>query len=61
MGNVKFEELKQISAEMKAIANRSKQENRKTNKEEQDLLDQLAADREELLSNMIYHGYGSKH
>ena len=61
MGNVKFEELKHISAKIKAIVKRSEQEARKTNKEEQNLLDQLAADREELLSNMIYHGYGSKH
>ena len=61
MNSVKFEELKQISAEMKAIVNSSEQEGRKTNKEEQNLLDQLAADREELLSNMIYHGYGSNH
>ena len=61
MNSVKFEELKQISAEIKAILNRSEEEGRRTNKKEQDLLDQLAADREELLSNMIYHGYGSKH
>ncbi len=55
MSNVKFEELRQISDEIRAIVNRSEQEDRKTNKEEQDLLDRLVADREELLSNMLYH------
>ncbi len=61
MNSIKFEELKQISAEMKTILNRSEQEGWKPNREEQDLLDQLAADREELLGSIIYHGYGSKH
>ncbi len=61
MNRVMFEELKQISAEMKAIANRSEQEGRKTNSENQDVLDRLTSDREELLGDMIFHGYGSKH
>ncbi len=56
-----FEELKQISAEMKAIANRIEQYGRKTNREEQAVLNQLAANKEELLGDMFFHGYGSKH
>lgn len=61
MNSIKFEELKQISAEMKTIIKRSAQEGRKPNKEEQNLLDQLTADREVLLSNMIYYGNGTRH
>ena len=59
MSRVDFEELKQISAEIKAIQDRSKQDGQQMSKEEQDMLDQLAADREMLLSDMIYHGYDS--
>ena len=56
-----FEELKQISAEMKAIANRIEQYGWKTNREEQAVLNQLTANKEELLSDMFFQGYGSKH
>ena len=59
MSRVSFEVLEHICAEMKAIENRSKQDGREMSKEEQDKLDQLAADREELLGEMIYHGYDS--
>ncbi len=59
MSRVNFEALKQICAEMKAIENRSEQDGRKMNREEQDMLDQLAEDREMSLSDMIYHGYDS--
>ncbi len=59
MNRVIFEELKQISAEIQAIQNRSEQDGRQMNREEQDALDQLAANREELLDNTIFHGYGS--
>ncbi len=58
MSRVMFEELKQISAEMKAIENRSEQEGRKTNREEQEVLNQLTMDREVLLLDIIFHGYG---
>ncbi len=59
MSKVDFEELKQISAEIKAIQNRSKQDDRQMSKEEQDMLDQLAANKEDLLDDTIFHGYGS--
>ncbi len=36
MSRVMFEEVKQISAEMKVIVNRSEQEGRRMNKEEQE-------------------------
>ncbi|MCP4410283.1 MAG: hypothetical protein GY807_21565 [Gammaproteobacteria bacterium] len=52
------EELKQISAEMKAIVNRAAQEGRKTNREEQEALDQLTTDKEVLVGDLIFHGYG---
>lgn len=61
MNRVMFEELKQISAKMKAIANRTEQDGRKTNREEQAVLNQLTANKEELLSDMFFQGYGSKH
>jgi hypothetical protein len=53
-----LEEVKQISSEMKAIVNRSEQEDRKMNREEQEVLDQLTTDREVLLGDIIFHGYG---
>ncbi len=59
MCNAMFEELKQISAEMKNIVNKSKVDSRQTNQEKQELLDLLATDREELLSRIIFHGDGS--
>ncbi len=58
MSRVMFEELKQISAEMKAIENRSEQEGRKTNREEQEALDQLTTDKDVLVGDIIFHGYG---
>ncbi len=58
MSRVMFEEVKRISAEMKAIVNRSEQEGRKTNREEQEALDQLTTDREVLLVDITFHGYG---
>ena len=58
MSRVMFEEVKQISAEMKVIVNRSEQEGRRMNKEEQEALDQLTTDREVLLCDIIFHGYG---
>ncbi len=59
MSKVDFEELKQISAEMKAIENKSEQDGRKMNRKERDVLDKLAADKDDLLTDMIFHGYGS--
>ncbi len=53
-----FEELEQISAEIKAIANRTEQDGRKTNREEQAVLNQLAVNKEELLGDTIFHEYG---
>ena len=59
MSRVDFQELKQISAEIKAIVNRSEQDGRQMNREEQAMLDQLAARKEDLLNDTIFHGYGS--
>jgi hypothetical protein len=61
MTRVIFEEIKQISAEMKAIAYQAERARRNTNREEQNILDQLSADREELLVDIFFHGYNSKH
>ncbi len=58
MSRVMFEEVKQISAQMKTIADRSEQEGRKINRQEQEALDQLTTDREVLLCDIIFHGYG---
>ncbi len=49
MNRVTLETIKQISAEMEAITYLAEQDRRKTNREEQDILNRLAADREELL------------
>jgi hypothetical protein len=54
-----FEELKQISTEMKAIVNRSEQEGRKMSREEQEALDRLTTDRDVLLSDIVFHGYNT--
>ena len=59
MSRVNFEELEQISAEIKAIQNRSEQDGRQMSREEQDVLDQLEANKEDLLDDTIFHGYGS--
>ena len=59
MSKVDFEALKQISAEMNAIVNRSEQDGRQINREEQAMLDQLAARKEDLLNDTLFHGYGS--
>ena len=61
MSNVMFAELKQISAEMKTIVNKTEEDGRMANREEKELLGLLSADREELLSSIVFHGYGSKH
>lgn len=61
MSNTMFEELKQISTEMKTIVNKTEEGGRNANQEEKDLLGLLSADREELLSSIVFHGYGSKH
>ncbi len=58
MSKVMFDDLKRIDTEMKRIAKRSEKEGRLFSKEEQDVLDQLAADKEELMSNLIFYGYG---
>jgi hypothetical protein len=59
MSRVVFEELKRISAEMKTIGNRSKPGARKTNRKEQERLNTLTADRDVLLGEFVFHGYGS--
>ena len=61
MSKVMFEDLKRIDEEMKRIGKRSEEEGRKFSREEQDVLDQLAADKEELMGNIIFYGYGSSH
>ncbi len=58
MSKVMFDDLKRIDGEMKRIAKRSDKEGRLISKEEQDVLDQLAADKEELMGNIIFYGYG---
>lgn len=57
MNNVMISQLKQVSAEMKVLMNQSKEGGQKFNKPEQDLFEQLSAEREELLSNIIFHGH----
>ena len=59
MSRVDFEELKQISAEIRAIRNKSEQDGRQMSRKEKDMLEQLAANKEDLLSDTIFHGYGS--
>ena len=59
MSKVDFEQLKQICAEVRAIQDRSKQNGQHLNREDQQILDQLAAKREDLLDDVIFHGYGS--
>ena len=58
MSRAMFTELKQVCAEMKAIVERSEREGRRTSRQEQDLLNQLAATRETLLGDIICHGHG---
>ena len=52
-----LKEIKQISDEIRTRTNRFEQEGRKTNREEQDALDQLTMERDVLLGNTIFHGY----
>lgn len=52
-----FEEVEQISAEMKAIVNQSEKEGRRLSREEHDALEQLTKDRDVLLGDTIFHGY----
>jgi hypothetical protein len=57
MSRAMFEEVDQISTEMKAIINRSEQEQRKPNRGEQAALEQLTSVRDVLLGDTIFHGY----
>ena len=59
MTRAMYKELQQISAEMKAIAHPFEQDPRQTDQEAQERLEQLTTDREALLSDSIFHGYGS--
>ncbi len=59
MSRVDLEALKQICAEIKAIRNRSERDDRQMTREDQEMLDQLAANKEDLLDDTIFHGYGS--
>ena len=59
MNTVMINQLKHVSAEMKAIMNKSTENGLIINREEQNLLDQLSAERDELLANIIYHGHGT--
>ncbi len=58
MSKVMFDELKRIDDEMNRIAKRSEREGRICSREEQDVLDQLASDKEELMGDIIFYGYG---
>ena len=53
MSAVMIRQLKRVSAEMKVIMNKPAENGRKINREEQDLLEQLSAQRDEILSNII--------
>ena len=59
MTRAMYKELKQISAEMKAIGHQSEQDPRQTDQEAKERLEQLTTDKEALLSDSIFHGYGS--
>ena len=58
MSKVMFDELKQISSEMRAISRRSEQNGRMMSREEQEALDQLSMVRDELMGDMIFRAYG---
>ena len=53
MNAVMIRQLKRVSAELKEIMNKSAENGRTINREEQDLLEQLSAQRDEILSNII--------
>lgn len=57
MNTTTFEEVEQISAEMKAIVCRSKQEGRKPSREEQEVLERLTRERDTLIGEKMFHGY----
>jgi len=59
MTRAMYKELQQISAEMNAIAHPSEQDPRQTDREARERLEQLTMDKEALLSDSIFHGYGS--
>ena len=58
MRRATFEELKRISSEIDKIVRRCEQEGRKMNSEEEDLMNELLATKEELIGDAVYHGYG---
>lgn len=57
MNEMMIDRIKQISIEMKTIVSYSLENGRTTNMEEQDRLDNLADEREELISRVIYYGH----
>ena len=61
MNTIMINQLKQVSADMKAIMNKSNENGRIISREDQDLLDQLSSERDELLSSIIFHGEGTNH
>ena len=58
MSKEMFDELKRIEDEMKRIARRSEREGGLCSREEKDVLEQLASDKEELMGDIIFYGYG---
>jgi hypothetical protein len=56
MSKIMIDRIKQISIEMKAIVNRSQEDGRITNMEDQDRLEHLAEERDELISCAIFYG-----
>ena len=61
MNTIMINQLKQVSADMKAIMNKAEENGRIFTREDQELLDQLSSERDELLSNIIFHGHGTHH
>ena len=61
MNRVSVAELKQLRADMRAIAERAEREGREKNRTEEDLLNQLAAYREQLLGDIVFHAVCETH
>ena len=57
MNNMILEEIKQVSAQIRSIENGSGRMGYKTGADEHTKLEQLSASREELISEVVFHGY----
>jgi len=54
MNKVIIDQVRQVSAEMKAIRTRIEQEDRQVDKQEQGQYEQLHAERDELMGNIFF-------